>query len=309
MIETNIIHKGLCLDVMKTFPDECIDCVITSPAYWQLRDYGFSAQWGLENTFEEYLEHLWEWMDETKRVLKSEGTVWVNLGDTYGGSKKGNTSNKGYIENEKSGDGISKSSGHTKSLLLLPHRFAIGCSGRGWILRNDCIWAKKNAMPESVTDRFSKKHEFIFLMAKNKKYYFDLESIKDRTITKDNSKRDRDNTKLNNTPGRTKMGGLKENNYTFKNPGSVSDFWDITTKGSSENHYAAYNSQLIDKPILAGCPKNGIILDPFCGTATTGVRARQLNRNFIGIEGSDEFYDIAMKNFSLQNNQAGIFDD
>ena len=157
---------------------------------------------------------------------------------------------------------------------------------KSFILRNDVIWAKRNTIPESVKDRFSKKHEYFFLMAKNKKYYFDLDSIKDKTLTKDKSIRKRDETKLNNTPGKNKMKGLKKNNYDTKNPGSVSDFWDIPTKPSSKEHYAVYNDELIKKPILAGCPENGVILDPFAGTGTTLITGYLHGRNVIGIEGN-----------------------
>ena len=141
-MEINKIYQESCLDTCKRIKDNSIDCVITSPPYWRLRDYGYEGQWGLEPTFQEYLEHLWSLMDEIYRILKSDGTVWINLGDTYNGNKIGNTSNKGYIENEvidtfrkEKIEGIKN-----KCLLLIPHRFAIGSIERGWILRNDCIW-------------------------------------------------------------------------------------------------------------------------------------------------------------------------
>jgi len=254
-LEVNSIYTGDVLKVMETFPNESIDCVITSPPYWQLRDYGYPDQWGLEPTYQEYLEHLWQFMDEVKRVLKETGTVWINLGDTYNGNKTGNDDpvHNTYPKNPVATLVNKKKIIEIpdKCLLLIPHRFAIGCIDRGWIMRNDIIWAKRNGMPESTQDRFSKKHEYFFLIVKNKKYYFDLESIKD-SGKPDKSLRDRDNTRLNNTPGRAKMGGLKINDYINKNPGSVSDFWDIPTLPSSEEHYAAYNSRLIEKPIVAG---------------------------------------------------------
>jgi DNA modification methylase len=153
-MEINKIYKESCLETLKKMPNEFIDCVITSPPYWQLRDYGYPEQWGLEPTYEEYLDRLWQLMDEIYRVLKPSGTCWINLGDTY--------------------------ARNNKCLLLIPHRFAIGCIERGWILRNDIIWGKRNAMPESVTDRFSKKHEYIFFMVKSEKYFFDLDSIRDK---------------------------------------------------------------------------------------------------------------------------------
>ena len=186
-MQTNKIYTEPCLETLRKMPDEFIDCVITSPPYWQLRDYGYDGQWGLEPTFQQYLEHLWEMMDEIWRVLKPTGTVWINLGDTYNGTGGGHNisekreSYKKYNENLKPApNGKNVKDIRSKCLLLLPHRFAIGCIDRGWILRNDIIWAKRNGMPESVTDRFSKKHEFFFFMTKNEKYFFDLDSVRDK---------------------------------------------------------------------------------------------------------------------------------
>jgi len=370
------INKIICgdsLSVLKQMPNDSVDCVISSPAYWQLRNYQWDGQWGLEPTYQEYLENLWSEMDEVYRILKPTGTAWINLGDTYG-SFRGSSFDrkKGLHDVPRHRMDKRPDKGSTeKCLLLIPHRFAIGCIDRGWIVRNDVIWAKKNSMPESVTDRFSKKHEYFFFMVKQQKYYFDLNGIKGKTTTKDNSIRNRDITKLNNTPGRDKMGGLKENNYDTKNPGDVSDFWDINTKGSSEKHYASFNFELIEKPIISGCPEfvckkcgkpreeiikssgtgisyskksnysrqipdtsvrhskeklsakkeilgltdcgcnagfeGGIVLDPFCGISTTLVRALQLGRRVIGIDGSKEYCEISRKKISKELNQLKIF--
>lgn len=294
-----IIH-GDTLETVKTLDANSIDCVITSPPYYQLRDYGWTGQWGLEKTYQEYLDKLVALMSELKRVLKPTGTMWINLGDTYGGSSMqgGLKSYEGDGKKDKSRMFKKDVSGQvSKSLMLIPHRFAIRCIDElGLILRNDVIWAKPNGMPESTTDRFSKKHEFFFFFVKQQKYYFDLDGVKIPTTTKDNSNRNRDITKLNNTPGRSRMAGPKVNNYDFKNPGDCADFWTVPTKPNSANHYATYNTQLIDKPIIAGCPEGGLILDPFCGTGTTLVRAMQLNRRAIGIDGKLEYVETARKN-------------
>ncbi len=326
--EMNEIICGNCLDVIKTLPDKSINCVITSPPYWQLRDYGWTGQWGLEKTYQEYLEHLWQLMDEIHRVLKDDGTVWVNLGDSYSSNrwtnKPSTTGVSGTFADILTTKNIKEPD---KCLLLIPHRFAIGCIDRGWILRNDIIWAKRNGMPESVTDRFSKKHEYIFLMAKQEKYYFDLDGIRDKIkyIEDSNNRQSRwskdyeglNQGKRNATTkidkdiseniglprARQHREGYANNpdkvNSKGKNPGSVSDFWDIPTTPSSEKHYATFNTKLIDKPIIAGCPKDGIILDPFCGTGTTLLRAKMLGRNYIGIEGSAEY--VKMANDKLKN--------
>jgi DNA modification methylase len=299
-IKINEIYNYLCLDGMKLLDNKSIDCIITSPPYWQLRDYGFSEQWGLEPTYQEYLEHLWQFMDEAYRVLKDEGTCWINLGDTYG-TRSGSFQENKYENKLKYVGGISgynKPKNMDKCLLLIPHRFAIGCIDRGWILRNDIIWAKPNGMPEGVIDRFSKKHEFIFFFVKQKKYYFDMDSIREEH-SQSTKQRVQYNTGYSKKYKNKDIGqpkGIKK--YILekgKNPGDVSDFWDITTKGTNEKHYAAYNQNLIIKPILAGCPENGIILDAFSGTGQTLKTAYNNNRNFIGFDGNKEYCDIASK--------------
>ena len=328
----NKIFCEPCLDTLAKMPDKSIDCVITSPPYWQLRDYNYPEQWGLEPTFEEYLEHLWQMMDEIYRVLKPEGTVWINLGDTYGGGVAGKGGDTGYhIKDNPLIKGTKFDIGHkkplNKSLLLIPHRFAIGCIDRGWKMRNDIIWAKRNAMPESVTDRFSKKHEYMFFMVKSDKYYFNLDAIKDKIDIASIKRELRGNSKNNkyandshlpdkvhaNTMSKARgyVGYSDIDKYietkNGKNPGDVSDFWDIPTKSSSDKHYATYNVSLIAKPILAGCPENGIIYDPFAGTGTTCIASLRSGRNFIASEAGREYYEIAVKNIEPYLLQKTIF--
>jgi site-specific DNA-methyltransferase (cytosine-N4-specific) len=311
----NKIFNEPCLETLSRMPDKSIDCVITSPPYWQLRDYGYEGQWGLEPTFHEYLEHLWEMMDDIYRVLKDEGTCWINLGDSYNNSGwAGNRANKFNDQpivpsGTKAGRGGQKGYPN-KCLVLLPHRFAIGCIDRGWILRNDIIWAKPNGMPEPVTDRFTKKHEYIFFMVKSEKYYFDLDSIREKhSIVSLN--RDKYGRKSEYANGQAAVGRSYEAgemcNPKGKNPGSVSDFWDITTKPSSNKHYASYNDELLMKPILAGCPEGGIIYDPFMGTGTTAITALRANRNFIGSEMSTEYIKICENNIAPYLQQTKLF--
>jgi len=267
MIEINKIYHGDTLATVRQFEAESIDCVITSPPYYQLRDYGFAYQWGLEKTYQEYLDKMIALMSELKRVLKPTGTIWINLGDSYNGNKQGSTQGTstglltGKITHNQVMVNKKTQQMPDKSLMLIPHRFAIRCIDElGLILRNDIIWAKPNGMPESVKDRFTKKHEFFFFFVKQQKYFFDLKAIRHG-----------------------------------KNTGDVADFWDITTKPSNEKHYATFNADLIDRPIVAGCPVNGIVLDPFCGTGTTLVRALQLDRKVIGVDGKKEYVKIAEK--------------
>lgn len=298
-MDLNKIYQEPNLETLSKMENESIDCVITSPPYWQLRDYGYPEQWGLEPTFNEYLEHLWQLMDEIYRVLKPEGTCWINLGDTYNGAKVGNTSNKGFKENtvidtfqKQKIEGIKD-----KCLLLIPHRFAIGCIDRGWIVRNDCIWAKRNGMPEPVTDRFSKKHEYFFFMVKSEKYYFDLDSIREAHAESSLKRIEYGFKSKHDSIGNIDVEKMGDRfcNPKGKNPGSVSDFWDIPTKPSKNEHYASYNDSLLVKPVLAGCPKGGIIYDPFMGTGSTAEVAIRADRNFIGSEMSLDYCRIAEK--------------
>lgn len=322
--KTDIIYNETALETLSKMPNESIDCVITSPPYWQLRDYGTANQWGLEPTFQEYLQNLWNLMDGIYRVLKPHGTVWINLGDSYYGSGHGawGKYDNGHVSHKDKyyGDGRNTcpktdwdyKTYKTKCLLLIPHRFAIGCIDRGWIVRNDIIWAKRNGMPESVTDRFSKKHEYFFFMVKQEKYYFDLDSIRQKSkplnrwggnklIAKGKSDWD------SGTGQSSYRNRDMQPNNGYKNPGDVSDFWDIPTKPSNNKHYASYNDKLISKPILAGCPENGIIYDPFMGTGSTAEAAIRANRKFIGSEVNPEYLDIAIKRLQPYLNQQTLF--
>lgn len=349
-MEINKIYNEPCLDTLMKMQDNSIDCVITSPPYWQLRDYGYDGQWGLEPTFQEYLEHLWSMMDLIYLKLKPSGTCWINLGDSYSTQSGTNLAisrgthkeqDSTYLTNRgESGSLIKDKSLPNKCLLLIPHRFAIGCIDRGWIVRNDVIWAKRNGMPESVTDRFSKKHEYFFFMVKSEKYFFDLDAIRDkvRTIGDNNDRQSRwstnydglnhsrrgdssakipqDNAEMYGSPRARQHrtmgnqgyssaaigspqqdvnGGYPKNDDKGKNPGSVSDFWDIPTKPSTEKHYASYNDSLLVKPVLSGCPEGGIVYDPFMGTGSTAEVAIRAKRLFIGSEMSSEYCEIANK--------------
>lgn len=292
----NEILQGDALEVLKTLGDESVDCVITSPPYWGLRDYGVDGQLGLEKTPEEYVAKLVEIFRETRRILKKKGVFWLNLGDSYSGSGKGPAGNLGAIHNErhlehKTG-GIIPDGTKPKDLVGIPWMVAFALRKDGWYLRQDIIWAKPNPMPESVTDRCTKSHEYIFLLSKNAKYYFDNEAIKEPATSTDTSERDRDNSKLNNTPGRTKMGGLKTNGYETRNKRSV---WTTSTKPFKEAHFATFPEALIEPMVLAGCPKGGVCLDPFMGAGTTAVVAKKLGRNYLGIELNPAYIEIAQK--------------
>ena len=298
------LYHGNNIDVLKTMDRESVDCVVTSPPYWGLRDYGTSDQLGLEPTPEEYVTNLVKVFQEVHRVLKPSGTVWLNLGDSYAGSNsdKHSSPNKNTLS-AKMGQtygGIEKSIKakvpglKPKDLIGIPWRVAFALQADGWYLRSDIIWQKPNPMPESVKDRPTKSHEYIFLLTKSRKYYYDADAIKEPTVSQDKYKRDRDNPdyKFNNTPGRTKMSGLKDNKYTRKNK---RDVWSINTKPYKEAHFAVFPEEIPMNCIKAGSPKGGVVLDPFVGSGTTLKVARQLGRKAIGIDINTEYLDLCIK--------------
>ena len=295
---TNRTLYGDCRETLKELPEKCINTCITSPPYWGLRDYQEEDQLGMEDTPESFVENLVNVFREVKRVLRDDGTVWLNLGDSYSSGGRATTTNqslrgdKDYgVTRPKPSKGIKP-----KDLIGIPWRVAFALQADGWYLRQDIIWHKPNPMPESVQDRCTKAHEYIFLLSKNEKYFYDNEAIKENVLTNDNTNRDRDNSKLNNTPGRSRMAGLKTNNYTKKNKRSV---WTVTTKPFKGAHFATFPPDLIEPMILAGCIKGGVVLDPFMGSGTTGLVAQELGRRWIGCELNPEYINL-QKNRTAQ---------
>ena len=299
MEKVNIILQGDVINRLKDIEDNTIQCVVTSPPYWGLRDYGEDNQLGLEETPEEYVNNMVKVFREVNRVLKDDGTLWLNLGDSYAGncSRASNNGRAGY-GNKREGTYIKSGKNiKPKDLVGIPWRVAFALQQDGWYLRQDIIWHKPNPMPESVTDRCTKSHEYIFLMSKSANYYYDAESIKEKTLTNDNINRDRDTTRLNNTPGRTRMAGLKTNNYEKRNKRSV---WKINTQPYKEAHFAVFPEKLPELCIKAGSKEGDIVLDPFFGSGTTGFVAQKLYRKWIGIELNPKYIKIANKRFVQQ---------
>jgi len=299
------ILQGNCIDKIKELEDNSIDCVVSSPPYFGLRDYGVDEQFGLEKTYQDYLANTVKVFETFKPKLKDTATIWWNVGDSYSNHKdcksigqtlaKGTSREKAHeIEKGKSHSRDSKllkASGlKDKDLMMIPNRVAIALQDAGWYVRSEIIWHKPNPMPESVRDRPTSCHEKIWLITKNKKYFYDTEAIKEPCVTNDKNVRDRDTSKLNNTPGRTKSGGLKTNNYTMKNKRNV---WTVTTKPFKGAHFATFPKDLIEPCIKAGCPEGGVVLDPFGGSGTTGIVSALNNRNAILIELNPEYVKIA----------------
>ena len=305
LLDTNKIYQGDVLKVLKTFPDESVHCCVTSPPYWGLRDYGVEGQLGLESTPEEYVSKMVEVFREVKRVLRKDGTLWLNLGDSYAGSGKGAWGNKEvqkeiYVPDKDSPQCKLKKVPQglkPKNLVGIPWMVAFALRADGWYLRQDIIWHKPNAMPESVKDRCTKAHEYIFLLSKNRKYYYDNEAIREPYQSKKEKPRNKAAEGYNNSyvGGRWSEGVRDYYSAGKRNKRSV---WTVTTKPFKEAHFATFPPDLIEPCILAGCPKNGIVLDPFMGSGTTAVVALKHNRNYIGIELNPEYIKIAEKRIS-----------
>jgi len=299
---------GDCRDSMRQLIKDGVkvQTCVTSPPYWGLRDYGNDGQLGLEETPEKYTENMVEVFSLVKELLNDDGTLWLNLGDSYtsGGrsrycsgeelSKSNNLqkTSKSWLETDGQFRPDTPAGLKPKDLIGIPWRVAFALQQDGWYLRQDIIWHKPNPMPESVTDRCTKSHEYIFLLSKSPKYYYDNEAIGEKTITQDNSNRDRDTTRLNNTPGRTKMNGLKTNNYETRNKRSI---WTVNTKPYDGAHFAVFPEELIEPCILAGSKKDDIVLDPFFGSGTTGQVSQNLGRKWIGCELNEEYEGLQKK--------------
>ena len=301
-----------CLTELKKLPDESVHCCVTSPPYWGLRDYGVDGQIGLEKTPDEYVEKLVNVFREVKRVLKNDGTLWLNLGDTYsahkdcksipdslrvgGRSETANVIEKGQSHSRNSK--MLKSVGlKNKDLCGVPWRVAFALQADGWYLRSDIIWHKPNPMPESVTDRPTKSHEYIFLLAKSQKYYFDNEAV-GSPIQEDTIERYK--RSWNGDGMRDFPSGPQNHIQKFMDPqnkkrewANIKTVWTVTTKPFKEAHFATFPEKLIIPCIKAGCPKGGVVLDPFGGSGTTGVVAEKLGRDYILIELNPNYIEMA----------------
>jgi len=324
-----MILNGNVNDKLKEIKSESIQCVVTSPPYYNLRDYGTDGQLGLEETPEEYVENMVKVFREVKRVLKDDGTVWLNLGDSYASQKSGNTYtgfNDRYFGRKSDGGKQSKTFENTnigrlefgnlktKDLVGIPWRVAFALQSDGWYLRQDIIWHKPNPMPESVKDRCTKSHEYIFLLTKSAKYYYNIDAIKEKATWVENrssgmernAESYRNKVKYNDTnyggggtsfkghSGNYKANGKLINPDGLRNKRSV---WSINTKPYKEAHFAVFPPKLPELCIKAGSAEGDVILDPFFGSGTTGWVAQRLGRKWIGIELNPEYIKIAEKRF------------
>lgn len=282
------IITGDCLESLHGLPSESVHCCITSPPYWGLRDYGIEGQVGLEESPDQYVQKIVEVFREVRRVLRDDGTLWVNLGDSYagswgnyGGHNRGKGTQRqitvGSLVPNPAYDGLEnwrppaskKLAGiKEKDLIGIPWSVAFALRADGWFLRSDIIWAKPNPMPESVKDRCTRSHEYIFMFSKSRRYYYDSAAIAEDTVS-----------------AGVKTGSSKKKNKR--------DVWFVSPAQFEGAHFATYPPKLVEPCVLAGCPQGGTILDPFCGSGTTGVVALNHGRNFIGLELNPEYAEMS----------------
>jgi DNA modification methylase len=300
-----MIILGDVLETLRGMESESVNCIVTSPPYWGLRDYGHENQLGLEKTPQEFIAKMTEVFRECRRVLRKDGTCWVNTGDSYatgagavgdcpGGGKQGeNWKGQTTSPNRMKLPGLKP-----KDLCGIPWRLALSLQDDGWYLRSDIIWAKPNPMPESVTDRPTKSHEYIFLLTKSAKYWYDADAIKEyalpfRGVVLDN--RESGTGKARGINGQADRQGNFEPIDGTRNARTV---WTIATQPYKEAHFATFPEELPKRCILAGCPEGGTVLDPFAGSGTTIAVAIQLGRKGIGIELNPEYAALARKRIS-----------
>lgn len=297
----NIIEFGDCRETMRKWKESGVKAqmCVTSPPYYGLRSYGGGdLEIGKEETPEEFISNLVDVFRCVWDILEDDGVLWLNIGDSYYNYRpgKGQAMSKQSVSNNKQDlPDICPKRGNKlvglkeKDLIGIPWMLAFALRADGWHLRQDIIWSKPNPMPESVMDRCTKSHEYIFLLSKSKNYYFDNEAIKEPTVTRDNTNRDRDSSRLNNTPGRSKSGGLKTNNYEKRNKRSV---WTVNTKPYKGAHFATFPVSLIEPCILSGSKVGDIILDPFMGSGTTAEVALKYERYYLGCELNQDYSEL-----------------
>ena len=299
---------GDCIASMRSLPDGCVQTCITSPPYYGLRDYGHDGQIGLEESPQEYVARLVEVFREVRRVLRDDGTLWLNLGDSYcatdkwGGGVSGNTGKHTVhgddvpswaVRKRRSYDGVKP-----KDLLGIPWMVAFALRDDGWYLRSEIVWAKPNPMPESVTDRPTKAHEQVFLLAKSARYFYDADAVREEHVSADHHARYAN--RYTRDSGKPANGDRGDGGATIgiapdsagRNKRTV---WTVATQPFSGAHFAVFPPKLIEPMVLAGSAEGDTVLDPFAGSGTTGMVALRHGRSFIGCELNPEYVEIARR--------------
>ena len=315
----NRIIVGDCLETLKQLPDQIAQCCVTSPPYWGLRDYGNDAQIGIEETPEEYVNKLVLVFRELRRVLCDDGVLWLNLGDSY--ARAGGWSNNSGLDGVSRCDGKRAKTNMTggggqsqrlaiglkpKDLVGIPWRVAFALQADGWYLRSDVIWHKPSPMPESVTDRPTKAHEYVFLLTKSARYYYDADSIRGNAAVRTSA---RSFTGRQGGARSTAVSGgvgSPDRNYKTRNKRSV---WTITTASYSGAHSAVMPPALVKPCVLAGSRPGDLVIDPFMGAGTVAMVAHRLDRRWLGCELSEEYATIARERLEPLTSQQRLFAD
>lgn len=295
------IKVGDVLQKIAEIESGTVNTCVTSPPYWGLRDYNNDGQIGLEEDPNDYVAKMVEVFREVKRVLKDDGTLWLNIGDSYSGSGKGPAGNLGKKHNErhlehKTG-GLVPEGTKPKDLVGIPWMLAFALRADGWYLRQDIIWAKPNPMPESVKDRCTKSHEYVFLLSKSNKYYFDSEAIKEDGVIPAGTKGAKGSVE------RQKIKGVNARPPEYKiydGKRNKRDVWFVKTKPFPGAHFAVMPEELVEPCVLAGSPVGGLVLDPFAGSGTVGVVSLRNERNFVGIELNPDYATMARERIGTQ---------
>lgn len=297
---------------LRELDDGSVNCVVTSPPYWGLRDYGQEGQLGLEPTPEEYVNNMVEVFREVKRVLNDNGTFWLNIGDSYA-SMRDSKAVPDTLRGDNKGTAVATAANRNpknlrasglkhKDLVGIPWMLAFALRADGWYLRQDIIWAKPNVMPESVRDRCTKSHEYLFLLTKSPKYYYDHVAIKE-PVSEVSLKRAQSGWKSNRPSAKAGPNGVdvEQMGTRFVNPEGRNkrDVWFIPTASFKGAHFAVMPERLVEPCILAGSPEGGVVLDPFFGSGTVGVVATKHNRKYIGVELNPEYVEIAKKRLNM----------
>lgn len=343
------IHQGDCRSILRTMPAGSVNCCVTSPPYFGLRDYGRDGQIGLERTPGDYVTELVDVFREVRRVLTDDGTLWLNLGDSYASSggpgwqgKHGQRADRRFTMSRDNNPRLAKRSAvdglKPKDLIGIPWLVAFALRADGWYLRQDIIWHKPNPMPESVRDRCTKAHEYIFMLSKSPSYHLDYEALREPAQSnKGNANGFRGGAYCNNSTFDNSEGGRRTRSgnkvrkpasargvpvdTNEKSAGAVAgsvpwedtdgkrnrrSVWTIATRPFKEAHFATFPPDLIEPCILAGCPQGGTVLDPFFGAGTTGLVANKHSRRCIGIELNDSYVEIAKRRLGLSDLPADI---
>ena len=309
--ESVTLHLGDALEVARTLPDESVDCIVTSPPYFGLRDYGNDGQYGTEATPAEYVETMRALFAELRRALTDDGTLWLNLGDSYYSGKGSPTQpdmkNEARRPPARSLDKPGQAWARPKNLLGIPWRVAFALQDDGWILRSEVIWAKRNCLPDPATDRPARAHEHVFLFSKRPRYWYDADAIREDSDPEQQAHNERYAREYEGHTARastTGQPGNVNNVGIHSRPGKggrpARSVWSISAQPFAEAHFAVMPPELAERCVKAGCKPGGTVLDPFSGSGTTGMAAAKHGRKYVGIDLNADYLDLSLRTRLLE---------